>query len=51
MRKQVEAWRRTELMHVTVKVLIWEAFVGSSRANRDRIHCAKSTGPGRNQPV
>ena len=27
MRKQVEAWQRSELTHVTAKVVIYEAFV------------------------
>jgi hypothetical protein len=40
MRKQVEAWQRSELTDVTAKVVIYEAFIegqtGSSKAPRQR---------------
>jgi hypothetical protein len=42
MRKQVEAWQRSELTDVTAKAVIYEAFVESKlEAPKHRPHCAR----------
>jgi hypothetical protein len=44
MRKQVEAWQRSELVDVTAKVVIYEAFIEGGAVAADRTFPTRYTG-------